>query len=90
LVKKNLRDLNEAKYLVRRGGKRVAEDQRDMLLFHVEDDTGRLLCCIRARHFQKLGKPLVESAALGQWLAVRGRIPGSFKMLECNGVRWLE
>lgn len=89
LIKKNLRDLNEEKYLVRRGGKRVPDDQRNMLLFHLEDDTGRMLCCINARNFLKWGAPIVEKAPIGTWFAVRGTMPTDFKMLQVNSVRWL-
>ena len=89
LVKKNLRDLNEAKYLARRGGKRVPDDQRQMLIFHLEDDTGRLLCCINARRYERLGKQITEQAALGQYFAVRGRVPADFKMLQVSAVKWL-
>lgn len=89
LIKKNLRDLNEEKYLVRRGGRRVADDQRLMLLFHLEDDTGRLLCCIPAQRYKKWGEKIVEQAGLGTWFAVRGRMPTDFKMLQVEAVRWL-
>jgi DNA polymerase III alpha subunit len=90
LVKKNLRDRNDPKYLVRRNGRRVPEDQRDMLLFNIEDDTGRALCCVSNRHYSKLGKRIVEEASIGQWFAVRGRVTGDFKLLDVDGVRWLD
>jgi DNA polymerase III alpha subunit len=89
LIKKNLRDLNEEKYLVRRGGRVVPDDRRLMLLFHLEDDTGRLLCCINARNYKKLGQAMVEKAGLGAWFAVKGRIPTEFKMLMVENVKWL-
>jgi DNA polymerase III alpha subunit len=89
LVKKNLRDLNEAKYLARRGGKRVADNMRSMLIFHLEDDTGRVLCCISNRNYERLGKKITEEAALGQYLAVRGRVPADFKMIQVDSVKWL-
>src|SRR6185312_3168319 len=89
LIKKNLRDLNEEKYLVRRSGRRVADSERNMLLFHLEDDSGRVLCCINARRYAQLGAPIVERAALGQWLAVKGRFPSDFKMLQVENVKWL-
>ena len=89
LIKKNLRDLNEEKYLVRRNGRKVPDDRRHMLLFHLEDDTGRLLCCIKAERFERLGKRIVEQAAIGQWLCVVGTIPTDFKMLVVEKVKWL-
>lgn len=91
LIKKNLRDLNEEKYLVRRGRDKIKRDaDRYMLLFHLEDDTGRLLCCINAARYRELGVPIVERAAIGQWFAVRGSIPTDFKMLQVDNVMWLE
>jgi hypothetical protein len=89
LVKKNLRDLNEEKYLVRRNGKKVPEDSKNMLLMYLEDDTGRMLCNINAQRFEKMGRKIVEEAALGEWFAVRGRIPTDFKMLQVEAVKWL-
>ena len=90
LVKKNLRDLNEERYVVRRGGKRLPEDKKDMLLFHIEDDTGRMLCCIRAEKYHKIGSRIVEHAAIGDWFVVVGRIGKTFLMLEVEAVRWLK
>lgn len=89
LMKKNLRDLNEEKYLVRRNGKRVPDGQHNMLLFHIEDDTGTIICCIGAKDFLRIGKKMVEEAAIGQWFAVAGRIPRDFKMLQVEKVKWL-
>lgn len=89
LIKKNLRDLNEEKYLVRRGGTRKPDEIRFMLLFHLEDDTGRVLCCINNHRYKELGIKIVEQAPLGQWFAVRGRLPTDFKMLQVEQVKWL-
>lgn len=89
LIKKNLRDLNEEKYLVRRNNRRVAESEKNMLLFHLEDDTGRLLCCISANKFDKWGKRIVEEAKLGQWFALQGVMPTDFKMLAVEKVMWM-
>jgi DNA polymerase III alpha subunit len=89
LVKKNLLDINDTKYVTRRGGKRVPEDRRLMLIFHLEDDTGRILCCINGKHYLRLGKKITEEAAIGDWFAVRGVVTTDFKMLQVSAVKWL-
>lgn len=89
LIKKNLRDLNDEKYLVRRNGRRVPNEASSMLLFHLEDDSGQVHCCVNAKRFKALGERIVEHAALGQWFVVTGRVPSDFKMLQVERVKWL-
>jgi len=90
LLKKNLRDLNEEKHLVKRNGRRLPDDEKDVLFFHLEDDTGQLLCRIGADKFRALGKRIVEEAPIGQWFAVVGKLPDwTFKLLFVENVKWL-
>lgn len=89
LIKKNLRDLNEEKYLIRRNGRRVPDEESNMLLFYIEDDTGRILCMINAKKYFQIGKKIVEEAALGQWFAVKGSVPSAFRMMHVGQVKWL-
>lgn len=89
LVKKNLKDLNEEKNIVRRGGRRI-EGPALTLMFMIEDDTDRMMCMVDRFRYERLGAPLVERAALGQWLAVRGTLNPGFRALRVENVRWLE
>jgi DNA polymerase III alpha subunit len=89
IIKKNLRDLNDEKYLIKRKGKRVPDDKRDMLLFNIEDDSGRILCCIGSKRYATLGAPIVERAPIGQWIVVTGRVVTDFNMLQVERTKWL-
>ena len=89
LIKKNLRDKNDEKWLAKRNGKRVPENMKDYLLFNLEDDTGQIMCCISTDKYQQLGKRIVEQAALGAWFAVTGKVPEEFKLLMVDKVKWL-
>lgn len=91
LIKKNLRDLNEEKHLLKRGGQPAPEHLRHVLFFHLEDDTGQMLCRIGAEKFASLGKRIVEEAPLGAWFAVVGEMPNwTFRLLFVENVRWLD
>jgi hypothetical protein len=59
LKEKNLRDMNEAVNLAKRGGRRV---DRNNLWLNVtaEDDTGAIICTVDRFKYQKMGKPIVE------------------------------
>lgn len=90
LVKKNLRDLNDEKYVAKRGGVKVAEDATAVLFMTLEDDTGQLLCRIGPDKFERIGKRIVEEAALDTWFAVSGKLPDwTFKLMLVENVKWL-
>jgi len=88
VVKKNLRDMNEERYVVKRGG-RVLPPPHHALLFHIEDDTGRLLCYVGRFQFDPLGKEIVEKVALGDYVVVAGEMNAGFKMLNIQRLRRL-
>ncbi len=90
LMKKDLRSLNETKYLAKRGGKRVPDADANMLQLYLADDTGRMLCIIRPHLYAALGKRIVEEALLGSWFAVAGRVPRDIKMLRVEAIQWLQ
>jgi len=91
LLQKNLRNLNEEKWVAKRNGKLVEKSQELVLFFHLEDDTGQLLCRIGPDKYPRLGKKLVEEGALGIWLAAVGRLPDwDFKLLLIENLRWLD
>lgn len=89
LVKKNLRDLNDEKYVMKRGS-RIEDRDTAILFFNIEDDTGQLLCRVGERKFAAIGKKIVEQGAIGQWFAVLGDLPDwDFKLLFVENVKWL-
>lgn len=91
LIKKNLRDLNEEKWLQKRNGIRIEDPSMVNVLFmHLEDDTGQLLCRVGPDKYAGIGKKIVEHGAIGQWLAVVGELPDlDFKLLFVENVKWL-
>lgn len=89
LVKKNLRNMNEEKLVVRRGGRRVNGPEQ-MLMFTIEDDTERMICVVNRFRYAELGAPIIERGAMGQWLAVKGRLNTGFHAFNVDNIRWLE
>ena len=88
LVEKNLRDLNEAVNLVKRGGRR-AETHNLWLNMKFEDDTGPILAGIDRFKYPKLGKPIVEDGKIGDWYLLKGKINKGFRKLNLEKWRKL-
>ena len=88
LVEKNLRDLNEAVNLAKRGGRR-AETHNLWLNMKFEDDTGPILAGIDRFKYPKLGKPIVEDGKIGDWYLLKGRINKGFRKLNLEKWRKL-
>jgi DNA-directed DNA polymerase III PolC len=88
MMEKNLRDLNEAVNLVKRGGRR-AETNNLWLNMKFEDDTGPILAGIDRWKYPKLGKPIVEEGRIGDWYLLKGRINKGFRKLQIDKWRKL-
>ena len=88
LVEKNLRDLNEAVNLAKRGGRR-AENHNLWLNMKFEDDTGPILAGIDRFKYPKLGKPIVEDGKIGDWYLLKGKINKGFRKLNLEKWRKL-
>ena len=88
MMEKNLRDLNEAVNLVKRGGRR-AETHNLWLNMKFEDDTGPILAGIDRWKYPKLGKPIVEKGRIGDWYLLKGRINKGFRKLQIDKWRKL-
>ena len=88
LVEKNLRDLNEAVNLAKRGGRR-AETNNLWLNMKFEDDTGPILAGIDRWKYPKLGKPIVEDGKIGDWYLLKGQIRKGFRKLNIDKWRKL-
>ena len=88
LVEKNLRDLNEAVNLAKRGGRR-AETHNLWLNMKFEDDTGPILAGVDRWKYPKLGKPIVEEGKIGDWYLLKGKINKGFRKLQVDKWRKL-
>jgi len=88
LGEKNLRDLNEAVNLAKRGGRR-AENNNLWLNMKFEDDTGPILAGIDRFKYNKLGKPIVEDGKIGDWYLLKGKIRKGFRKLNIEKWRKL-
>lgn len=74
LIKKNVRDLNEAQNVIKRGGE-VYDDNTKLLNITVEDDTGSIMCRINRFDFDKLGKEVAEDGEEEtDWYLIKGKI----------------
>ena len=65
IVTMNLRDLNEYRNVVMRGGT-LLESNSQSLNFTLEDDTDALICTINRFAFDEIGAPIVENAKMGE------------------------
>lgn len=70
LVKKNPRNANEDVNVKKRGGK-MLRGPLDFLDITIQDDTGTLMCRVDRYKFKAMGKPLLDTVAVGEDLLVR-------------------
>jgi len=88
LKEKNLRDMNEAVNLAKRGGRRV--DSNNLWLnLTFEDDTGPIIGTIDRFKYNKMGKPVVEEGKIGDWYLVKGHIKKGFRKIYVDKLRKL-
>lgn len=78
LKDRNLRDHNEIKALMKRGGKKM-EGQTKFLNIVVEDDTGIMNASVNRFNFELLGQPLISDAKLGDWFMWKGKNRAGFR-----------
>tara|TARA_R110000751_G_scaffold24907_2_gene68143 strand:- start:44 stop:2857 length:2814 start_codon:yes stop_codon:yes gene_type:complete len=88
LKEKNLRDLNEAVNLAKRGGRR-AETHNLWLNLTFEDDTGPIIAGIDRFKYPKLGKPIVEDGRIGDWYLIKGTIRQGYRKINIEKWRAL-
>ncbi len=80
LKEKNLRDMNEAVNLAKRGGRKV--DSNNLWLnMTFEDDTGPIISTVDRFKYNKLGKPIVEDGKLGDWYLIKGYLKQGFRKI---------
>ena len=86
----NRRDVNEADALARRGGRRINVNNL-FLLLTLEDDTGSIKAKISTRDYKRLGKPIVETMKVGDWVLWKGKIKDAeWRMVHLSKYRSLE
>lgn len=77
MIKKNLRDANEACFVAKRNGKHM-EGNTSWLNMTIEDDTGSIMCKIATKDYMRFGKEIAEKGKEDKdWYLVYGnRING--------------
>ena len=77
MIKKNLRDANEACFVAKRNGK-FLEGNTAWLNITIEDDTASIMCKIKVEDYIKFGKEIAETGKEDKdWYMVHGeRING--------------
>lgn len=87
LVEKNLKDLNEHKFLSARNGEVITENNLYLNLT-VEDDTDTIMCKISRWNFNRLdGMKVFEEAKEEEtWYLIKGRIKGSYRSIDIDNI----
>lgn len=67
------RDMNDAQSLLKRGGKKINRSSLYVTL-ELEDDTGSIKARIERDKFSRWGKPLIDTAKVGDWYLWKGKI----------------
>tara|TARA_R100001443_G_scaffold487_6_gene2036 strand:+ start:13411 stop:16248 length:2838 start_codon:yes stop_codon:yes gene_type:complete len=88
LKDRNLRDLNEYKDLVRRGGRKI-EGNNLFLNLTFEDDTDMIIATIDRFKYLRFGKIIVEQSKIGDWFLIKGDIKNSWRKIYIQNIRKL-
>jgi len=73
MIKKNIRDKNEACYVTKRDGK-FLEGSTTWLNMTIEDDTGQIMCKIKVEDYERFGKEIAETGKEEKdWYLVHGQ-----------------
>ena len=86
LKEKNLRDMNEASNLQRRGG-RLVEKNNLWLNLILEDDTGQVMCTVDRFKYDRLGKQISDLGKLGDWYLIKGKMNERFRKIYVEKYR---
>ena len=83
LVDRNVRDLNEHVFLVKRNMEKVTENQF-YINFKIEDDTDLISCMIDRNHYEHIGgREIAEGGRIGlDWYLVRGKIKSDWRRVD--------
>jgi ribosomal protein S13 len=88
LVQRNLRDLNEAQSLNKRGGKRIDNNSQFFNLV-IEDDSDTMLAQIDRWNFSRFRKLILEESGEGDWFLWGGSLKDGRRKLKVDKVRKL-
>lgn len=88
---------NEDAKVKSRGWKIPEGQQHAYLNVEIEDDSGAILCQIKRRSFDEIGKPILDRGRVGKAIyAVKGKLNGNrgdanrtFKMITVEAVRYI-
>lgn len=86
MLTKNLRDLNEAIQIQKRGG-RIYDELTEEAFITIADDTGNFKLKIGRYKYQKYGKKIIEEGKVGDWYVARGKIRAGFGMMYVDVIR---
>jgi hypothetical protein len=87
LIKKNLRDANEACFVSKRGGK-FLEGETSWLNITVEDDTGQIMCKIKTQDYVRFGKEIAETGKEDHdWYIVYGEKINGWSILFVSNIK---
>lgn len=82
-------DENEPVRVAKRGGKRVPEPSRSLVLI-MRDDTDEILCKIDRRDFERIGTVMMKEGGEDNSIwAIKGSCPDHFRMVWVNNVKFL-
>lgn len=86
LTKKSLRDHNEPLKVEQRNGK-LYTGQTNYLTITMEDDQEQAVCFIDRKKYLKIGQPIVEDAAIGDWFVIKAMKKPDFDILTVLRVK---
>lgn len=87
MIKKNLRDANEACFVNKRGGK-FLEGNTAWLNITLEDDTGRIMVKIKKEDYEHFGREISESGKEEKdWYMVYGQKINDWSILFVNNIK---
>lgn len=87
MIKKNLRDANEACFVAKRDGKYV-DGPTSWLNITLEDDTDSLMCKIKKEDYEKFGREIAESGKENKdWYMVYGKKINGWSILFVTNIR---
>lgn len=87
LIKKNLRDANEACFVNKRNGK-FATGNTTWLNLTIEDDTDSIMCKIQIKDYEKMGKQIAETGKEEKdWYMINGQKINGWNLIFVRNIR---
>lgn len=87
LIKKNLRDANEACFVSKRNGK-FLKGNTSWINITIEDDTGSIMCKIKIKDYERFGKAIAETGKEDKdWYMVHGQKINGWSILFVQNIK---